>query len=452
MSPEQACGEGHRVDGRSDLFSLGVVLYELLTGHRPFHADSQEELLEQIANRDARPPRQWNDTIPKELERICLKALSKRASERYTTAKDLAEELRYLLRDSLAEEKSTDTGQDRNVADVDTPLPSPIPAPTDSRPAKIVPKGLRSFDAEDADFFLELLPGPRGRDGLPESIRFWKTRIESTEAESPFSVGLLYGPSGCGKSSLVKAGLLPRLAREVVVVYIEATAEEIEGRLLLSLQKRCPALPAHLELKEALAALRQGQGIPMGTKVLVVLDQFEQWLHARMAEENPELLQALRQCDGGRVQCLILVRDDFWLAVSRFMQALEVRVLEAENSRLVDLFDPRHGRKVLAAFGRAFGALPETELGKDNEAFLDQAVAGLAQEGKVISVRLALFAEMMKGKAWTPGTLKKVGGTEGVGVTFLEETFSASTAPPEHRYHQKAARAVLKVLAARSRH
>ena len=73
-------------------------------------------------------------------------------------------------------------------------------------------------------------------------------------------------------------------------------------------------------------------------------------------------------------------------------------------------------------------------------------MSGLAQEGKVICVRLALFAEMMKGKAWTPATLKEVGGTEGVGVTFLEETFSAATAPPEHRYHQKAARAVLKAL------
>ena len=73
-------------------------------------------------------------------------------------------------------------------------------------------------------------------------------------------------------------------------------------------------------------------------------------------------------------------------------------------------------------------------------------MSGLAQEGKVICVRLALFAEMMKGKAWTPASLKEVGGTEGVGVTFLEETFSAATAPPEHRYHQKAARADLKAL------
>src|SRR5207245_7688865 len=91
---------------------------------------------------------------------------------------------------------------------------------SDQRPFKIVPKGLRAFDEHDADFFLELLPGPRNREGLPESIRFWKTRIQETDSDATFSVGLIYGPSGCGKSSLVKAGLLPRLSNDVIVVYV----------------------------------------------------------------------------------------------------------------------------------------------------------------------------------------------------------------------------------------
>jgi formylglycine-generating enzyme required for sulfatase activity len=233
----------------------------------------------------------------------------------------------------------------------------------------------------------------------------------------------------------------------VIAVYIEATADDTETRLLKGLRKHCPDLPEKLGVIETLAALRRGHYLPAGKKVVLILDQFEQWLHAKGAGANTELVQALRHCDGARLQCIVMVRDDFWLAVSRFMKATEVEI-EGRNSALVDLFDLLHARKVLAEFGRAFGRLPD-KLGtctKEQEAFLDQAVSGLAQEGKVISVRLALFAEMVKGKPWTPATLKEVGGMEGVGVTFLEETFTASTAPPQHRLHQKAAQAVLKAL------
>ena len=97
MSPEQALGTAHRIDGRTDVYSLGVVLYELLTGRVPFRANMLPELLRQVCEDEPQPPRQLVPEIPPELERACLKALAKRQQDRYTTAGDFAEDLRRVL-------------------------------------------------------------------------------------------------------------------------------------------------------------------------------------------------------------------------------------------------------------------------------------------------------------------------------------------------------------------
>ena len=353
--------------------------------------------------------------------------------------------------------KRVDNAIDKKIGDKDGSPPSGGITPFVS---KVRFKGLRSFDQEDADFFLHLLPGPRGQDELPESIRFWKTRIEQTDPEKTFRVGVIYGPSGCGKSSLMKAGILPHLAKQeapplptngtqsekvsVVPVFVEATAEDTEDRLLRRLRRYCPELPPKSQL---VLTLRKKKDLPAGKKVLIVIDQFEQWLHAKPDYEKTELVLALRECDGERVQCVLLVRDDFWTPLSRFLKALEVRQEEGRNMALVDRFDLRHAKRVLMAFGQSDGMLDASgRLTRQQTAFVQQSITGLAQEGKIICVRLVLFAQMVKGKPWTPATLKSIGGIERVGVTFLKETFSDRNAPEHYRRHGKAVEAILKAL------
>jgi serine/threonine protein kinase/formylglycine-generating enzyme required for sulfatase activity len=423
MSPEQVRGEGHRIDGRSDLFSLGVVLYELLTRRRPFPGKGIWELFENITNTEPVPLRQLNPAIPPELERICLKVLSKRPADRYQSAADFAADLRDWKKPPARQSKANN-------------------AP------RLTPRGLRSFDAADSDFYLDLLPGPKDRDGLPEVLRFWKTRIEEPRTEDPVRVGLIYGPSGCGKSSLLKAGLLPRLERKIVCVSLEASPDRTESQLLAAVRRAVPDSPTGLTLAETLANIRRGRSLPKDQKLLIVIDQFEQWLHAKSHERFSELTLALRQCDGERLMAIFLIRDDFWVPASRFMQDLEVPIVEGQNSCLVDLFDLRHAERILGEFGKAYGCLAQdsTKWSNEQRDFLKQATKGISLDGQVVCVRLALLADLMKSRDWTPKELRRVGGVTGLGSVFLEETFCRSSASPILLQHQEQIQNLLRVL------
>jgi serine/threonine protein kinase len=89
MSPEQA--SGWKIDGRSDIFSLGVILYELLTGRRPFSGDTFPSLMFAIIKEDPNPPSLVDPNISKAWDAIVMKALAKTREERYATAREFAE-------------------------------------------------------------------------------------------------------------------------------------------------------------------------------------------------------------------------------------------------------------------------------------------------------------------------------------------------------------------------
>lgn len=123
MSPEQALGQ--QIDSRTDLYSLGVVMYEMLCGAKPYPTDNWVELVEMLRTRSAPPPHKINPDVPVELSRIAMKAMAKRSSARYQRAEELVQDLRrYLIRQR----------RKRRLSEVDDAIMNPLRSLSSRRP------------------------------------------------------------------------------------------------------------------------------------------------------------------------------------------------------------------------------------------------------------------------------------------------------------------------------
>jgi serine/threonine-protein kinase len=203
MSPEQA--RGHALDPRSDLFSLGIVMYEMATRRIPFRGTTSSQVFIQILEHDPEPVRNWNDSIPRDLERAILKLLSKDRRQRFQNARELSATL-----EKLAGRMSKGTWLTKN-----TPAPVPI-----VRSLEPVARDRRRLKRDSSAGLAATTRSPHPDAGsilirplraLTDELQERPSRLASPNATAVLTAGS--SSSGLARNGESSGGSVPGLAR-----------------------------------------------------------------------------------------------------------------------------------------------------------------------------------------------------------------------------------------------
>ena len=281
-------------------------------------------------------------------------------------ASDMADDLRHFLETDAAVRSPAAAPTPGTPPPASTQEPTPAPTTPDGptptgEPVKIVPKGLRSFDGTTPTSSSSCCPARATATACPRASGSGRPGSKRPTPTTPSGSGLIYGPSGCGKSSLVKAGLLPRLAQARAADLRRGDApRRPRPGCSRACARRVPDLPGGLRPRRgagraaARAGLRAGREGAAGHRPVRAMA-----VRPAGRRRTPSWSPRLRQCDGEHVQA------SSWSATTSGWRppgscgTWRSAWSKARTRPPVDLFDLRHARKVLTAFGRAYGVLPE---------------------------------------------------------------------------------------------
>ena len=376
MSPEQA--RGLPVDHRSDLFSLGAVLYEMLSGERPFRGENASEVTAAIL-RDDPPP--LPATVPAALERIVRRCLEKRPDDRFTSARDLGFALQAVA-DSAPREIARRPEE-----------PRPYP-------------GLAAFTEADAERFF-------GRE--EEIVALWRTLPER-------KLLALIGPSGAGKTSFLRAGSVPHAPpgwRCLVATPGQAPFAGLARALVPAFAGDAGSVERLLDFHEPEVALPLiAQWRSRADRGLIIVDQFEELFTLNGEEVQArfaDLLGKISELDG--VHVLLSMRDDFLFACHAH------RALAPIFSSITPLGPPTGG-----ALRRAV-VEPASRLGCafEDDALPDEMVQAVAGERGALPLLAFAVARLWEernreGKRLTREAYERLGGVAGALAQHAEAT------------------------------